>query len=251
MTWSLCVYSLHLLLHIIKIAAWIAIIRYILKKSNSICAWRKTIWLQSNYMLDASKHVGLFLLNADIFTTPLLISIFCVSYGFVSSKHVCLPAVCLFLYFLALLCLQSFPAEQILILCASAWGALFVVMRIQVRRRRTCACPTWHSAYDPWGPLRVCASVCVRKCVCGRLHHSSCLLTSIHTPMTELHSKPIQAATFRTPPKQTLISNNASWDCSQNYAVKSGDLEISRATMAGQTECWYRYGKGMQSTSTI
>lgn len=187
-------------------------------------------------MLEASRHVGLFLLNADIFTTPLLISIFSVSYVFASSKHVCLPAVCLFLYFLAQLCLQLFPAERILVLCASAWGALFVDTCVQMRRRRSCVCPAWRGAYvileDPF--------VCVCVCVCGRLHHSSCLLTSIHTLMTELHSKPIQAATFRTPPRhsfQTMLLGTAAKIMQWN----GGGLKISRATTPGKTECFKCY----------
>lgn len=61
----------------------------------------------------------------------------------------------------------------------------------------------------------VCACLRVHVSMCVSLLYSSCLLTSIHSLMTELHSKSLQAATFRAPPKQTHISNNASWDWSQ------------------------------------
>lgn len=111
-------------------------------------------------------------------------------------------SVCPSLYFLAQH-LHSSTAELALVLCVSAWGALIVDMCIHVRKHELCVCPTWHIA------VCVCVSMCVS------LLYSSCLLTSIHSLMTELHSKSLQAATFRAPPKQTHISNNASWDWSQ------------------------------------
>lgn len=48
--------------------------------------------------------------------------------------------------------------------------------------------------------------MCVCNYVCVCLHHSSCLLVSIYSLKTELHSESLRAATFRAPPKQTHIS---------------------------------------------
>lgn len=163
-----------------------------------------------------------------IHTSPLLICIFNVSHVFVSVSPcfcTCLPLCCLsvpvFLGSALSAVIPSWTNPDLV--CVSLRRPVCGYVHTSAQAPIMCLS---YLAQCIQGSLRtpLCVRKCKCACVCGRLHHSSCLLTSIRTPMTELHSKPIQAATFRTPPKQTLISNNASWDCSQNYAVKWGGL---------------------------
>ena len=86
----------------------------------------------------------------------------------------CLPAcilcVCLFDCLNRLSVLVFLGSAQSAVI--SSWtspGSMYVSLRgpvcgyvvRPVRMRESCVCPTWHSAYDPWGPLCVCKSVCV------------------------------------------------------------------------------------------
>lgn len=151
-------------------------------------------------------------------------------------RWVCLPAcclsVCLSLYFLAQFSLHSSHAKLALALCMSAWGACLWI--------RVCECACANCVFVLPGtvhaiPKDPCVCVSVRVC----LHHSSCLLTSIRSLMTELHSESLRAATFTAPPRQTHISNNASWDWSQvMQRKKKWNLHISvcRATILFETE---------------
>ena len=93
--------------------------------------------------------------------------------------------------FLAQLRLSSSPAELALVLCMSAWGGpVCGFLDASAHAQVFCLSYLAHAIRKD-----DCVQECVVVCVC--LHHSGCLLISICSVMTELHSKCSAGSRFK------------------------------------------------------